>query len=171
MVPNGGSATYTGDEPTKEDGSEFTGWSPEPANVTSDMDCYAQFASTELVYRKLIKRELDGEYTNNRVDKIGRYAFYKCIELNRVDLPSATYVDTGAFEYCTKLSTLILRSTTGVATLYAKSSLRDTPIASGSGYIYVPSALVDSYKAATNWSNYGNQFRAIEDYPDICGGE
>ena len=38
------------------------------------------------------------------------------------------------------------------------------PIASGAGYIYVPAALVDSYKVATNWSTYAAQFRALEDY-------
>lgn len=37
-------------------------------------------------------------------------------------------------------------------------------LAKGTGYIYVPRALVDSYKAATNWSVYANQFRALEDY-------
>lgn len=37
--------------------------------------------------------------------------------------------------------------------------------------IYVPKALLDSYKAATNWSAHADKFLAIEDYPDICGGE
>ena len=32
------------------------------------------------------------------------------------------------------------------------------------GYIYVPSALIDSYKAATNWTTFADQFRALEDY-------
>lgn len=31
-------------------------------------------------------------------------------------------------------------------------------------YVYVPSALVDTYKAATNWSAYADKFKAIEDY-------
>lgn len=35
------------------------------------------------------------------------------------------------------------------------------------GYIYVPRSLVNSYKTATNWSNYASKFRAIEDYPLI----
>lgn len=47
-VPYGGSATYTGDEPTKEGDWAFKGWSPEPTNVTADMDCYAQFKSTQI---------------------------------------------------------------------------------------------------------------------------
>ena len=37
------------------------------------------------------------------------------------------------------------------------------------GYIYVPKALLEDYKVATNWSVYADKFRAIEDYPDICG--
>lgn len=35
--------------------------------------------------------------------------------------------------------------------------------------IYVPSALVEQYQNATNWSVYASNFRAIEDYPEICG--
>jgi hypothetical protein len=65
---------------------------------------------------------------------------------------------------CSKFTTLILRNTTQIVTLNKTNAFADTPIASGTGYIYVPSALVDSYKAATNWSSYANQFRALEDY-------
>ena len=36
------------------------------------------------------------------------------------------------------------------------------------GYIYVPKALVEDYKTATNWSVFAEKFRAIEDYPEIC---
>ena len=34
---------------------------------------------------------------------------------------------------------------------------------------YVPASLRDQYTKATNWSIYANQFRAIEDDPEICG--
>ena len=84
------------------------------------------------------------------------------------DFPSATSIGNNAFNGCTKLTSLILRSET-MATLSSTGALSGTPIASGTGYIYVPAALVDSYKAASNWSTYANQIRAIEDYPDICG--
>ena len=40
----------------------------------------------------------------------------------------------------------------------------------GTGYVYVPASLIETYKTATNWSAFANQFRAIEDYPEICGG-
>ena len=49
------------------------------------------------------------------------------------------------------------------------SVFSDTPISKGTGYIYVPKALVESYQAHEKWSTYSNQFRAIEDYPEICG--
>ena len=41
-VPYGGTATFTGTEPTKED-YQFTGWLPSPTNITADTACYAQF--------------------------------------------------------------------------------------------------------------------------------
>lgn len=47
-VPYGTSVTYTGEEPTKGEDYEFLGWKPAPTNVTADMDCYAQFRSTNI---------------------------------------------------------------------------------------------------------------------------
>ena len=49
-------------------------------------------------------------------------------------------------------------------TALGSNVFKNTPIASGTGYIYVPRALVDSYKVATNWATYAAQFRALEDY-------
>ena len=42
-----------------------------------------------------------------------------------------------------------------------------TPLAKGTGYIYVPRALLNDYKTAENWSTYAAQIRAIEDYPEL----
>lgn len=36
-------------------------------------------------------------------------------------------------------------------------------IQNGTGYIYVPASLVDSYRAATNWTYFSNQISAFED--------
>lgn len=49
-VPYGGTATYTGSTPTKTNYT-FTGWSPEPTNISGDTSCYAQFeaANTGLI--------------------------------------------------------------------------------------------------------------------------
>ena len=100
---------------------------------------------------------------------IGSHAFNGCYSLTTVDLPAVTSIGSNAFYNCSKLTTVILRSAT-MATLSSTSVFTKTLIASGTGYIYVPAALVDSYKAESNWSTYANQFRAIEDYPDITGG-
>jgi hypothetical protein len=127
-----------------------------------------------------------------KVTSLGSYAFYGCSELVTVKLPKLTSVSTQTWYSCTKLqhadcgnlgsipeqtfnacsalTELILRKTSSICTLSNVNGVNNTPIGKGTGYVYVPSALIDTYKTATNWSNYASQFRAIEDYPDICGG-
>ena len=99
---------------------------------------------------------------------ISNYTFYYCTALTKLDLHKATSIGTNVFNASSKFTTLIIR-TDSVCTLSGTNSFTGTKIASGTGYIYVPSALIDNYKTATNWSTYANQFRAIEDYPEICG--
>lgn len=103
--------------------------------------------------------------------KLDGYAFQGCSVLAYADLGPCGSIGTNAFYNCKALITLIIRKSDAVCTLQGTNTLYNTPIKSGTGYIYVPATLVDSYKAATNWSTYAAQFRAIEDYPEICGGE
>lgn len=95
-------------------------------------------------------------------------AFERCDSLIKADFTNVTSIKSSAFYKATVLETVILRGSS-VATL-ASSAFSDTPIANGTGYIYVPSTLVAAYKNATNWATYANQIRAIEDYPSITGG-
>lgn len=91
--------------------------------------------------------------------------------IQKLDFPalkSLTY--SGHWQGCSSLETLILRYEGGVVALQNVNSLTGTPVEAGTGYVYVPAALVDSYKAATNWATYADQIRAIEDYPEITGG-
>lgn len=104
------------------------------------------------------------------VMRINNFAFYYSSILTTADFPVATSIGIKAFYGCSALTALILRKTDAGCTLSSSDAFSSTPIASGTGYIYVPSALVDSYKAATNWSIYSDKIRAIEDYPDITGG-
>lgn len=101
------------------------------------------------------------------VSSVADRAFEGCTALTTADFHAATSIGTYAFDGCIALTALILRSET-MATLSRTNAFTSTPIASGSGYIYVPAALVDSYKTATNWSTYAAQIRAIEDYPEVC---
>lgn len=111
------------------------------------------------------------------------YSFRNCTGLTTLDIgdPARTdiyttsnsedlYFANNTFNGASALQALILRPNI-VAKLQGTQVFSGTPIASGTGYIYVPSALVDSYKAAANWSTYADQIRAIEDYPEITGGE
>ena len=98
------------------------------------------------------------------------YALARFVDLTVVDLSAATSIAIAAFHRDSKLDTLIIRTNT-VCTLAGIDAFVMTPIALGKGYIYVPRSLVDAYKAATNWSTYAARFRAIEDYPDVCGGK
>lgn len=95
---------------------------------------------------------------------IGNDAFNSCSALTTANFPVATSISTYAFENCGALTTLILRTTEKVATLFNTNAFSNTPIKSGTGYIYIPATLIDSYKAATNWSTFAAQFRALEDY-------
>lgn len=104
-----------------------------------------------------------------RVTRIDSDGFGNCTALERVELPSVGQIMNYVFAQCNNLTALIL-SNGSVTKMNQANSLQNTPIASGTGYIYVPKALVDSYKSATNWSTYANQIRAIEDYPEITGG-
>lgn len=101
--------------------------------------------------------------------RLATCAFQNCSALTVLDFPAVTSIGNQTFSGCSTLATLVLRNASAVCTLAGTNSFANTPIASGTGYIYVPAALVDSYKAATNWSTYANQIRAIEDYPEICG--
>ena len=116
--------------------------------------------------------------------KVGYGTFRGCNSLNYCDFPNFKYCDYFSFYGCSKLETfdcnnlismgaysfqnsgikaLIIRSES-LPALASANSFESTPIASGTGFIYVPSDLVESYKTATNWAVYASQFRALEDY-------
>ena len=97
------------------------------------------------------------------VTNIGNYAFRDCSQLTTADFPMATSISRSAFYSCSKLNALALRSQS-LCSLGNSNAFSGTPIYNGTGYIYVPSSLLDSYKSATNWSTYATQFRALEDY-------
>lgn len=102
---------------------------------------------------------------------VSTQAFSRCQELEKIDFPALVSVPSALFTNCSKLTAVIFRNTS----IVTKSDDGDlwwdgTPIDDGDGYIYVPSALVDSYKTSDAWSTYAAQIRAIEDYPDIAGG-
>lgn len=104
-----------------------------------------------------------------KVETIASNSFRDCTSLVEIDFPKASGFNNQAFMNCTSLVTVILRKTETICTIQNTLVFNNTPIAKGTGYVYVPRALVDTYKTATNWATFANQIRAIEDYAEICG--
>jgi hypothetical protein len=110
--------------------------------------------------------------------------FDGCVNLANVNMPLMRVIHNRAFKGCSSLESLRFSACTEIYSnsfensalealilengamcrLSHINSFANTPIASGTGYIYVPRALIEDYKAATNWSTYADQFRALEDY-------
>lgn len=105
------------------------------------------------------------DYTSGRL--MG--TFQSCTAIEKIDLGNNSIALNGVFynlalRYCNALKALILRyNSVLVCTL---NPFPTSAIANGTGYIYVPSSLVSSYKSSTYYSNYASQIRAIEDYSD-----
>lgn len=97
---------------------------------------------------------------------VGNSSLTNWTNLAYVDLPKCTSIVNYGLRNNSKLETLILRSET-MCTL-SNYALNSTKIFNGTGYVYVPRALVESYQVATNWKTaYGKNadtFRALEDY-------
>lgn len=90
--------------------------------------------------------------------------FEGCTALTIVDICSMTIAN--AFQNCSSLVAVVLRASPTITTLSASNAFAATPIASGTGYFYVPRDLISTYEAATNWTTFAGQFRALEDYTD-----
>lgn len=123
------------------------------------------------------------------VTKIEDRAFISCKALETVELPSVTSLGDMAFHLCTSLKKVDLGAITSIGKTsffnYVCNEVFETLIIRTSSVcsissgafdyfpstmsIYVPSSLVDSYKADSVWATYSDRIKAIEDYPDITG--
>lgn len=144
--------------------------------------------------------ETVGQYAFQRCNKLKKIilpsattlssnAFREVQYAEKIDLVQVTNIPTYCFYGCRGLIALILRSETMVTlantnaftSCYRINGTKNAgfnPNGEKLGFIYVPKALLSDedetmdYRRATNWSseNLVTQFRAIEDYPEICGG-
>lgn len=118
----------------------------------------------------------------NSVTTISNYAFYGCTSLASITIPdSVTIIGDSAFNGCrgltnvtmgnglTKINSLIFGHCTAlvvvdfstyvtIPTLTSADAFYDTP---SNLIIKVPSALLDEWKAATNWSVYADKIVGV----------
>ena len=88
------------------------------------------------------------------VTSIGSSAFGGCTSLESIVIPnSVTNIGSNAFYNCTQLN--ITCYATIPPTLYNSSVLSSVKA------VYVPAELVETYKAATNWSYHSSKIQAI----------
>jgi len=116
------------------------------------------------------------------VTSIGQQAFYNCYSLAQIMIPSGvTNIGQQTFSNCYSLASVeILGSVTGIAayafngcsgmafydftactavpTLSNKNAFTNIP---ADCEIRVPAALLDEWKAATNWATYANQIVGV----------
>lgn len=81
--------------------------------------------------------------------------------IRTADFAAITNINRTAFTDCTSFETLIIRTPSVCVISDISVALRGSKIAAGTGYIYVPDNLVDSYKTATNWVALANQIKPI----------
>ena len=103
------------------------------------------------------------------IQVIYRDTFRNCTNLESVDLLLSTGItNQNNFNGCSKLETIVIRKSNGVPSLSNINNFTGTPFASegSGGTLYVPSAQIANYQAATNWSTIlgyaNNQILPIE---------
>ena len=133
-----------------------------------------------------LNTELTLDKLPDELTEIGNSCFYGCTKLAIRELPSKltffgmscfentniSYLDVksevliavgnASFRGCSKLRTLIFRKTTP-PTLNGEQAFYNTPIANGTGFIYVPDESVDAYKSASLWSTFASQIKGISE--------
>lgn len=106
----------------------------------------------------------------DKVGSITTYGLRGCTKLKIVEFGAITNIGVNVFLDSSSLETVIIRTTSKICALSNTNSFNGTPIASGTGYVYVPRMWLSDddskkdYRRTNNWSTYASQFRALEDY-------
>ena len=100
-----------------------------------------------------------------KCETLAGYSIGICPKLTTADFGSLKTISAYSFYNDTLLTKLIIRSET-LCSLANTNAFTGTPIASGTGYIFVPDALLNTYRGATNWSTFSEQIVPLSTYSD-----
>lgn len=108
-----------------------------------------------------------------QVVKIDAGAFVNCSALTTLDLGNQlVQLATNIAGGCDKLTAIIIR-TYSVPNVPSSNpfpqNFWNEYAGTNPGYIYVPQTMIAAYQASGNTILTKQKYRAIEDYPDICG--
>lgn len=101
-------------------------------------------------------------------NSLGNNAFNAAAKLELADIGHTKNISSTTFTNAAVLTELVIRKDDSPTTLAGVAAFNGTPFASGGagGTVYVPAALIEIYKTATNWSTlYAQgtcQFAALE---------
>lgn len=149
-----------------------------PDNITT-IEQYAFYACKNIKLTSL----------PDKVTSIGASSFQSCVSLTSMCLPTGittlpatcfngceklyditclgniSVINASCFGSCSVLTKLVLPNITKVPTLSNTNVFNNTPIKSGTGYIYIPDELVEEAKVKSNWSTYAAQIKGISELP------
>lgn len=108
--------------------------------------------------------------------------FTRCTSLESISFPQADTFNDWCFSYCSALKEATLPAVktftryafagSGLEKLVlpgdivakiAADTFQNTPIASGTGYVYVPDNLLEGYKAAAHWPSIADQIKPLSE--------
>ena len=97
---------------------------------------------------------------------VGIYAFSNCSSLTSLTLPAGITGSIGAstFSNTPLLTQLVIQRTAGVVTLASANAFDNSGITATTGDIYVPDALVSTYKTAANWVTFADRIQPLSAY-------
>lgn len=98
----------------------------------------------------------------SKLASLGQYCFAFCSNLQEVYFEGNTSLVDYSLANCNQLTKVVYKNATSVPACKT-TSFSFTEIEEGTGFIYVPDALVENFKSASGWSTYANQIKGLSE--------